>query len=99
MSDKEHYTQVFRKLKPACDAFITEPNDVNSSRLKKVLAEVSSHDLERLQPYILIPLEIHLKNNKYESLFFHIQLFSMIISNYYLDPNGWSMSWKYSLFC
>lgn len=96
MSDKEHYTQIFRKLKPACDAFITEPNDLNTSRLNNVLTEVSSLDLERLQPYILIPLEIHLKNNKYVTLCFRILLFLMITNNYYLDLNGWLMPWMYS---
>jgi len=62
--EKAHFQKAFRTLKPACDAFITEPNDVNSKLLKNALEMVPEYALTQLQPYVLIPLEIHLKANK-----------------------------------
>lgn len=64
-SEKEFFRKAFHILKPACDAFITEPNDVNTDLLKDALAMVPGVALEQLHPYVLIPLEIHFKTNKY----------------------------------
>ncbi|XP_027842762.2 TELO2-interacting protein 1 homolog [Aphis gossypii] len=64
MFEKAHFQKAFGTLKPACDAFITEPNDVNSKLLKNAMAMVPEYALTQLQPYVLIPLEIHLKTNK-----------------------------------
>uniref|UniRef100_A0A2H8TQG4 TELO2-interacting protein 1 n=2 Tax=Melanaphis sacchari TaxID=742174 RepID=A0A2H8TQG4_9HEMI len=63
-SEKAQFQKSFSILKPACDAFITEPNDVNSKLLKNALEMVPEYTLTQLQPYVLIPLEIHLKANK-----------------------------------
>lgn len=63
-NEKEYFQKAFNILKPACDAFITEPNNVNTTLLKNALAMVPEYALEQLQPYVLIPLEIHLKTNK-----------------------------------
>lgn len=63
--EKKYFQNAFNTLKPACDAFITEPNDINTKHLKDALAAVPEHALEQLQPYILIPLEIHLQTNRY----------------------------------
>lgn len=63
-AEKAFFQKSFNTLKPACDAFITEPNDVNTKRLNAVLATVPEYALQQLQPYVLIPLEIHLKTNK-----------------------------------
>ncbi|XP_060879820.1 TELO2-interacting protein 1 homolog isoform X1 [Metopolophium dirhodum] len=63
-TEKAHFQKAFSILKPACDAFITEPNDVNTKLLKNALVMVPEYALTQLQPYVLIPLEIHLKTNK-----------------------------------
>jgi len=63
-TEKAHFQKAFSILKPACDAFITEPNDVNTKLLKNALEMVPEYALTQLQPYVLIPLEIHLKTNK-----------------------------------
>lgn len=63
-SEKAQFQKAFSTLKPACDAFITEPNDVNTKLLNTALAMVPEYTLTQLQPYVLIPLEIHLKANK-----------------------------------
>jgi len=63
-TEKAHFQKAFSILKPACDAFITEPNDVNTKVLKNALVMVPEYALTQLQPYVLIPLEIHLKSNK-----------------------------------
>jgi len=72
--EKEYFQKAFKTLKPACDAFITEPNTANSDRLKNALAAVPEFCLEQLQPYVLIPLEIHLKTNKYVCLWQYFYL-------------------------
>lgn len=63
-TEKAHFQKAFSTLKLACDAFITEPNDVNTKLLKNALLMVPEYALTQLQPYVLIPLEIHLKTNK-----------------------------------
>jgi len=63
-SEKAHFQKAFSTLKPVCDAFITEPNDLNTKLLKNALLMVPEYALTQLQPYVLIPLEIHLKTNK-----------------------------------
>lgn len=63
-AEKAFFQKSFNTLKPACDAFITEPNDKNTKRLNEALAMVPEYALLQLQPYVLIPLEIHLKTNK-----------------------------------
>lgn len=62
--EQELFRKAFNCLKPACDAFITEPNEVNTNLLKNALIMVPESSLENLQPYVLIPLEINLKTNK-----------------------------------
>lgn len=59
-----HLKEGFSTLKPVCDAFIIEPNDVNTKHLKNAIAMVPEYALEQLQPYVLIPLEIHLDTKK-----------------------------------
>lgn len=63
--EREFFRKAFKCLKPVCDAFITEPNEVNTNLMKNALSMVPEVALENLHPYILIPLEIHLRNDKY----------------------------------
>lgn len=63
-ADDKCFQMVFTALKPACDAFITETNDVNTNNLKDVLTKVPEYGLQSLQPYILIPLEMNFKTSK-----------------------------------
>jgi len=82
-TEKAHFQKAFSTLKPACDAFITEPNDINTKLLKNALVMISEYALTQLQPYVLIPLEIHLKTNKCVWLYsIYISLNSII--TYYL---------------
>lgn len=77
VKEREYFRKAFNILKPACDAFITEPSTANGSRLKNVLATVPGCSLEQLQPYVLIPLEIHLQTTKYVWLW--LDLFAVFI--------------------
>ncbi|XP_050436981.1 TELO2-interacting protein 1 homolog [Adelges cooleyi] len=62
--DKENFKKAFETLKPACDAFITEPNAKNSKRLAELLSTIPTDSLEPLQRYVLIPIEVHMKTDK-----------------------------------
>jgi len=68
--ERVYFQKMFRILKPACDAFITEPNNANTKYLKNTLTTIPDDALEQFQPYILIPLDIHLKTNKCVLLYF-----------------------------
>lgn len=61
--ERELFEKAFKCLKPACDAFITEPSEINANLLKNALIMVPEVALEKLQPYVLLPLEMHLKTN------------------------------------
>lgn len=82
VKEREYFRKSFNVLKPACDAFITEPSTANAGRLKKVLATVPGCSLEQLQPYVLIPLEIHLQTTEYVRL--RLYLFAVFILKQYL---------------
>jgi len=62
--EKKCFQKAFRKLKPACDAFMTNPDAVNANLLKNALVLIPGNVLEQFHPYILIPLEINLKSKK-----------------------------------
>lgn len=62
--EKEVLEKAFTCLRPACNAFIKEPNEVNANLMKNALIQVPEVALENYLSYILIPLEITLKNNK-----------------------------------
>ncbi|XP_050532254.1 TELO2-interacting protein 1 homolog [Daktulosphaira vitifoliae] len=60
---KDDFKKAFATLKPVCDAFITEPNSENSKRFIDALELLPINSLDPLHRYILIPIEVHLKNN------------------------------------
>jgi hypothetical protein len=99
-SEKAQFQKAFSILKPACDAFITEPNDVNTNLLNTALSTIPKYTLTHLQPYVLIPLEIHLKANKCVWLCYVICFNTMITQKCcFLDQIVLKTCWTCWLLC
>lgn len=77
----------FSKLKPVCDQLITNPSKQNVNQLLKVLKETPSQAIQKLTHYILLPIELHLRNDslKWEVKLHLLQCMKSVLQKATLD--------------
>lgn len=77
----------FSQLKPACDQLITNPSKQNVNQLLKVLTETPPQAIQKLTHYILLPIELHLRNDslKWELKLFLVQCMKSVLQKSVLE--------------
>ncbi|KAI5713207.1 hypothetical protein M8J75_014540 [Diaphorina citri] len=77
----------FSQLKPACDQLITNPSKQNVNQLLKVLCETPPLAIQKLTHYLLLPIELHLRNNslKWELKLYLLQCMKSVLQKSVLD--------------
>ncbi|KAL1465710.1 hypothetical protein WDU94_005256 [Cyamophila willieti] len=77
----------FSQLKPACDQVITNPSKQHVNQLLKVLSETPPEAIQKLTHYILLPIELHLRNEslKWEVKLYLLQCMKSVLQKSTLD--------------
>uniref|UniRef100_A0A8D9F7R6 TELO2-interacting protein 1 homolog n=1 Tax=Cacopsylla melanoneura TaxID=428564 RepID=A0A8D9F7R6_9HEMI len=77
----------FSQLKPACDLLITNPSKQHVNQLLKILSETPPEAIQKLTHYILLPIELHLRNEslKWEVKLYLLQCMKLVLQKSTLD--------------
>lgn len=77
----------FSQLKPACDQLITNPSKQNMIQLLNVLTETPPQAIQKLTHYILLPVELHLRNDslKWELKMYLVRCMNSVLQKSTLD--------------